>query len=175
MTPIIYPRAESGLRPANSYGFGELGEIQYLTWHHSAGGRAPTKAECQRLNRIYQDDHIAKGWFDIGYHLCMDDLGRFYRLRPLGAKGAHVGDHNSRNIGIMVHGNYEFHELTDAQRAAIEWVYKGGIWVLTEEPEHGIRSTPVHNEWSGHESNACAGRNLIRHIKWRRSVDLNQP
>jgi hypothetical protein len=171
---IIYPREESGLRPVSTSDiFGPLGEPQYITWHHSAGAPAPTKAECQRLNRIYQEAHMAKGWGDIGYHFCMDDLGRFYRLRPRAAKGTHVGDWNSRNLGIMVHGNYEFHNLTDAQRLAIEWVYKGGIWELTGEPEAGIKSTPVHNEWPGHGSNACCGNDLIRHIRWRRSVDLH--
>jgi hypothetical protein len=174
VTPIIYSREESGIRlNVHSHLFGNLGEIEHLTWHHSAGARAPTKAEAQRLHRLYQDMHIAKGWGDIGYHLAMDDLGRFYRLRPLSAKGAHVGRWNSRNVGIMVHGNYEFHNLTEAQRLAIEWVYKGGLYVLLNEPEAGIESTPVHNEWSGHESNACAGDNLIRHVRWRRGVDLH--
>lgn len=171
---IVYPREESGLRSVSTSDiFGPLGEIQYVTWHHSAGARAPTKAAAQRLHRIYQDGHMAKGWGDIGYHFGMDDLGRFYRLRPISTKGTHVGEHNSQNVGIMVHGNYEFHELTEAQRLAIEWVYKGGIWVLMNEPEQGIRATPVHCEWAGHHSNACCGDSLIRHIRWRRERDLN--
>lgn len=172
--PIIYDRSESGLHASSSTGmFGPLGEIQHVTVHHSAGQRAPTKAVCQRLNRIYQNEHIAKGWGDIGYHFCVDDLGRFYRLRSTQWKGAHVGGWNTGNVGVMFHGNYDIHELTAAQRLAIEWLFKGGFYVLTHEREAGIVNTPSHHEWPGHASNACPGRNLQRHWAWRRSVDLH--
>ena len=171
MAPTIYPRSESGLIDADSYNFGKLGDIDYLTIHHSAGPRARTKADCQALNRSYQRDHVAKGWGDIGYHACMDDLGRFYRLRPLDAKGAHVGGHNTNNAGLMLHGNYDVHALTDEQRESLKWLFRGGFAALLGEPEAGLRNVYGHRDWEGHTSNACPGTNLYRHLRWLKATE----
>jgi hypothetical protein len=174
MAPTIYPRSESGLVYAsNTDMFGPLGEIYAITAHHSAGPRAPTKARAQELNRQYQRDHIAKGWGDIGYHFSVDDLGRIYKLRSVDWKGAHVGGWNTGNVGIMFHGNYETMELTVAQKETIEWIFKGGLLVLTGEREAGFQVARGHQEWSGHESNACPGDNLMASWRWRRGQDFN--
>lgn len=152
--------------------FGELGEIFAVTVHHSAGPRAPTKAAAQVLHRAYQSLHIGNGWGDIGYHWAMDDLGRFYRLRPIGLKGAHTGGWNTGNVGIMVHGNYDHDALKEPQRESIEWLFKGGFLVLTGERERGIALVRGHREWPG-QATACPGRNLMRHLAWRRSQDFH--
>lgn len=170
----VYPRSESGLADAAwPRKFGKLGEVEYVTIHHSAGPMAPSKAACQRLNRSYQNYHEDKGWGDIGYHFCVDDLGRFYRLRPHADKGTHVGDHNSQNIGIMFHGNFVYNELTQGHKDAMEWLFKGGFYELFGEPEAGVKLVRGHKEWFGHFSNSCPGDNLMRHLAWRRSVDLH--
>jgi len=169
MTPTIYPRSESGLVAANSYSFGPLGDVDAVTIHHSAGPRAGTKARCQELNRSYQAYHIRQGWGDIGYHFCMDDLGRFYRLRPHNAKGAHVGGWNTGNIGIMLHGNYVYDGLKEAQRDSLRWLFRGGFFELFREPEAGIHLVRGHQEWPNHNSNACPGTNLMQHLRWLRN------
>jgi hypothetical protein len=174
MAPAVYPRSESGLIGADSYLFGKLGEPYAVTIHHSAGPRATSKARCQELNRAYQRDHVAKGWGDIGYHACMDDLGRFYHLRPRDAKGAHVGGWNTGNLGVMVHGNYELNELTDRQRESLEWLFKGGFYALFGVSEYDLRFARGHREWDGHESNACPGESLMRHWAWRRSASFRK-
>lgn len=172
MTPTIYDRSESGLSEnCNSYMFGSLGDVDFITIHHSAGPRARTKADCQALNRSYQRDHMVKGWGDIGYHACMDDLGRFYRLRPGDAKGAHVGSWNTCNFGVMLHGNYDVHDLTEGQRASLKWLFRGGFLVLSGEPESGIKNVWGHHDWPGHESNACPGTNLYRHLRWLKATE----
>jgi hypothetical protein len=171
--PIIYPRSESGLRDADEYSFGKLGDVDVVTIHHSAGPRAPTKQRCQELNRAYQIQHIRQGWGDIGYHFCMDDLGRFYRLRPKDAKGAHVGSYNTGNIGIMLHGNYQngLNEINTAQRESFRWLFQGGFYKLFGEPEAGIHLVRGHQEWPGHTSNACPGHDIMRYLTWVRSVE----
>jgi len=105
--PTIYDRKEAGLAPDESrlagglvvdtHNYGALGNIDAVTIHHSASPRAQDKAKAQGLHKAYQRLHIqefgtgshTRG--DIGYHFSMDDLGRFYRLRPFSAKGTHVG------------------------------------------------------------------------------------
>ncbi len=171
MTPTIYDRAESGLLPAASYNFGPLGDIDAVTLHHSAGPRATSKARCQGLNRAYQIQHQNQGWGDIGYHACMDDYGRFYQLRPLDAKGAHVGGWNSGNAGIMVHGNYMHDKLTTSQCESLKWLFRGGFAELLGEPEAGIHLVRGHQEWPGHTSNACPGTNLARYLRYLRNTE----
>jgi hypothetical protein len=171
--PTIYPRSESGIRDIPDSKYGKLGNINAVTIHHSAGPRAPTKARCQELNRSYQIYHQSKGWVDIGYHFCMDDLGRFYRLRPHWALGAHVGGWNTGNIGIMVHGNYVngLNEVNQAQRESLRWLFQGGFYKLFGEPEAGIHLVRGHQEWPGHNTNACPGHDIMRYLTWLRSVE----
>jgi N-acetylmuramoyl-L-alanine amidase len=172
--PIIYSRDESGLRDApGTDNQGRLGEIYAVTLHHSAGPRATSKARCQSLNRSYQIAHINKGWGDIGYHFCMDDLGRFYRLRSTRWKGTHVGGWNTGNVGIMLHGNYVNgrNEINVAQRQAVRWLFQGGFYKLFGEPEAGISLVRGHNEWNGHNSNACPGHDIMRYLNWLRTVE----
>jgi hypothetical protein len=172
--PTIYRTpADVGIsRAPGADKFGSLGEIEAVTFHHSAGPRAKSKAQAQSLHRAYQAQHIRQGYGDIGYHFSMDDLGRFYVLRPIGFKGAHVGHHNTGNVGIMLHGNYNIHRLTRRQRASLKWLFRGGLIVLTGESEHGYKLARGHQEWPGHNSNACPGTHLMRHLAWRRSVDF---
>ena len=173
MAPIIYPRSESGLRYTdNSDIFGPLGDVYAWTVHHSAGPRATSKARCQELNAQYQRDHMAKGWGDIGYHFCVDDLGRVYKLRSLDWKGAHVGGYNTGNIGIMFHGNFVSAEPTDAMKETLEWLFKGGFNALSGVSEYDLKVVRGHMEWPGHTSNACPGRELMASLDYRRAKDF---
>lgn len=175
MAPIIYRSAEDiGIRPTSGADmFGPLGEIYAVTFHHSAGPRATSKARAQALHKAYQAQHMAQGWGDIGYHWSMDDLGRFYRLRSVAFKGSHVGLWNTGNVGIMIHGNYMTDELTDAQRESMKWLFRGGFMELTGERERDIALIRGHHEWPGHNSNACPGTNLMRHITYLRNTEFH--
>jgi N-acetylmuramoyl-L-alanine amidase len=171
--PTIYPRSESGLAAAGSNSFGPLGEIDAVTIHHSAGPRAPSKAQCQELNRAYQRQHINQGWGDIGYHFCLDDLGRYYTLRPVKWKGAHVGGWNTGNVGIMLHGNYQngLNEINAAQRESLRWLFRGGFLKLFGETEAGVHLVRGHQEWPNHHSNACPGHDIMRYLNWLRNSE----
>ncbi len=176
MTPIIYGGpADTGIAiTGGADDFGLLGEIFAVTFHHSAGPRAGSKAQAQALHRAYQRDHIAQDYGDIGYHLSMDDLGRLYKLRPISFKGAHTGGHNTGNVGIMIHGNYDHDKLTRAQKQTIKWLFQGGLFILTGEREADIALARGHQEWPGPTNQtACPGTNLMRHLAWRRSRDFH--
>lgn len=174
MVPIIYRQPEdTGYTPAEGVGkFGELGRIYAITAHHSAGPRATSKARAISLHRAYQQSHIDRGFGDIGYHFSLDDHGRYYQLRPVRWKGAHVGGHNTGNVGLMVHGNYDHDKLTSAQRDSLRWLFRGGLLVLTRQREANFSLARGHQEWPGHNSNACPGTNLMRHWRYLRSREL---
>ena len=174
--PIIYS-SESDVFGGNvsgdQYQFGPLGEPEYITFHHSAGPRATNKARAQQLHRAYHEQHRNQGWGWIGYHFSIDDHGRVYKLRDVSSKGAHTGGYNSRNIGIMVHGNYDHDRLTWRQYRTLRWLFRGGFYALTGEPEAGFSVVRGHQEWPGAtNSTACPGKALMRHVRYRRNKDL---
>lgn len=174
--PVIYRTAvDVGIDTRGLDNFGPLGEIYAITIHHSAGPRAPSKAKAQALHRAYHQQHRNQGWGGIGYHWAMDDLGRFYRLRPVTYKGAHTGGHNTGNVGIMVHGNYDHDKLTRAQNQSLTWLFRGGFYVLTGERERDIALVRGHQEWPGPtNATACPGRNVMASLRYRRNKDFHR-
>lgn len=175
MTPIIYEKPEdTGIHQGTDPDkFGLLGDIYAITFHHSAGPRATSKARAQVLHHAYQQDHENKGWGDIGYHFSMDDQGRIYRLRDIEYKGAHVGEHNTGNVGFMVHGNYMVDHLKPRQKETLKWLFRGGFYELFGERERDIALVRGHREWPGHNSNQCPGVNLMRYIAYLRSKEFH--
>lgn len=175
--PTIYRGlADTGIpyRSDDGWGQGYLGDIDWITFHHSAGPRAPTKARAVELNAVYDRYHAGKGWDGIGYHAAMDDLGRFYICRPRHLRGVHTGGHNTNNFGLMIHGNYDRDGLTWAQRRSIKWLFRGGLYVLTGEPERGFIAARGHQEWPGPtNATACPGRNVMRTLVYRRNKDFH--
>jgi hypothetical protein len=175
MTPTIFTNRENtGISPtAGADDFGPLGEIFAVTFHHSAGPRAKTQEQAKSLHRAYQKSHIERGFTDIGYHFSIDDKGRVYKLRPIQFKGAHVGQHNTGNVGIMLHGNYQHDKLNRDQKATLKWLFQGGFLILTSERERDISLIRGHQEWPGHNTNECPGNNLMKHIRWLRSTQFH--
>jgi hypothetical protein len=172
--PIIYSGYEdTGYRPRDADKFGLLGDIYAVTFHHSAGPRAYNKARAIELHKAYQRQHINQGYGDIGYHFSLDDHGRFYTLRSLRYKGAHVGDYNTGNVGIMVHGNYEYDELNEAQHASLRWLFTGGFAQMLGEREGDIALVRGHKEWPGHNSNLCPGDDLMDRIRYLRNNEFH--
>lgn len=175
MAPIIYRgKKDTGISPADPGRFGPIGRIEDFTVHHAAGSRARTKAEAQRLHQAYQRLHISKGWGDIAYHFSMDDKGRFYVLRDKRFKGAHVGGHNTGNLGLVLHGNYEHDELTAAQKESLLWLFRGGIYALTGVHEHEIKHVRGHTEWpSSGGDTECPGIHLLGKIAQLRKAEFH--
>lgn len=54
--------------------------------------------------------HLARGWFDIGYHYVIDIDGISRSGRPLTQEGAHVEGANQDNVGICMIGKDRFTE-----------------------------------------------------------------
>lgn len=172
-TPVIYRSPQDvGIKiTAGADDFGMLGRPFAVTFHHSAGPRAPTKKRAQELHRAYQAQHVNQGYGDIGYHFSMDDYGRFYQLRPVRYKGAHTKKHNSGNIGIMVHGNYDRDGVNGAQRASLKWLFQGGFLILTGVPEDELRLVRGHDEWPDN-STACPGKSLMWQLVKLRNTEF---
>ncbi len=147
-------------------------DYEYLTFHHAAGFRATTVEEGKAQVKAIQDLHQnIRGWSDIGYQFVIDRGGHLYQGRPfldgsttleqvpLLALGAHVGGHNTGNIGVAILGCYHPPEgtfCTDVITPEAMATYINLFAFLSErygvEPER-IRG---HRDFS---STACPGDN----------------
>ncbi|MBN1442449.1 MAG: N-acetylmuramoyl-L-alanine amidase [Planctomycetes bacterium] len=98
-----------------------------ITVHHSGPPKCiwtqdprETAAIIRGIQRYHQR---TRGWADIGYHFVIDRAGSIWQGRPLHFQGAHAGDGqtNSRNIGIVLLGDYglQKQKLTMEQRQSL--------------------------------------------------------
>lgn len=100
-----------------------MGDVQNITVHHegsSAFTAGDVPATTQRIEKIRHTHVEGRGWGDIGYHYIIDRAGRVWEARPSRYQGAHVKNHNSRNLGVMCLGNFEIQSPSAAQVAALE-------------------------------------------------------
>lgn len=120
VAPRMISRAEWGAEPfaGDPVALARPNYI-YLTFHHAAGFGAETLSQGKQQVFNIQDFHQkGRGWSDIGYQFLMDESGRIYQGRPFLngpaplsdapplVLGAHVGGHNTGNIGICALGCY---------------------------------------------------------------------
>lgn len=93
-------------------------EVRLLVVHHSAllvqGDPRPPE---QRVRALYKYHAINKGWGDIGYNFIVDENGQVYEGRQggKGVIGGHAYCNNTGTIGIVVMGNFELEEPSQAQ------------------------------------------------------------
>jgi hypothetical protein len=159
--PRVITARQQGLSFQNL--FGELGPERDVTVHHTAGPTDTSDADAQRLCRAYHEAHKAKGWGGAGYHFCITRKGTILGLRPVRLKGAHVGGHNSGNVGVMFHGTTG-DRPTAAQVESFKWLLRNAhkqSMPLAHRTDRPLRKPFCrrrgHNDWPGHTSNACPG------------------
>ena len=141
--------------------FGQLGPEKNVTGHHSAGGRARNWQEGIALAKQFHADHKAKGWGGIGYHFVIADDGALICARPTILKGAHVGGHNTENLGVNCPATTG-DRPTPQQKATYRWLLANAhtpALPKAHRTDRDLRQARLfgHRDWSGHESNACPG------------------
>ncbi len=143
-----------------------------LTWHHAAGYSAETQDEGEAQMRAMQDLHQnVRGWSDIGYQFAIDRGGRLYQGRPFRdnstslsqvpvlARGAHVGGHNTGNIGVVIMGCYHPPEGSFCEQEITPAAFNTYITLFSFLSErYGVAPTMIrgHRDFS---STACPGDN----------------
>ena len=155
--PKIITARQIGLRFDNR--FGPLGPEVHLTGHHTAGPKDTSDQDAVRLCKQYHAEHARKGWSGIGYHYCVARSGTIIGLRPITLKGAHVGGWNSSNAGVMFHGTTG-DTPTAAQSKSYRWLLANAHtrrMPVAHRTDRDLRNAKRHghNDWPGHESNAC--------------------
>ena len=118
-----------------------LGPIRKITVHHTGNGVftdrgvAEVKDELQTVLR----GEMAMGHDDIAYHYVIDPAGRVWAGRSLRWQGSHVRnwkgiDNRVGNVGVMVLGNFERQQPTQAQLATLQ------TFVIQLQKQHKVPS-----------------------------------
>src|SRR4051794_6688299 len=106
-------RASWGAKPA-TYPYTPQ-TVERLTLHHS-GVVFRHNRNAPATFRAEQEDHQAKGWPDIAYHILVDRHGNVYRARPPWAVGNSNTTYNYvGHLLVMCVGNFEEQRIPDAQ------------------------------------------------------------
>ncbi|MYW68460.1 hypothetical protein GTY65_30945 [Streptomyces sp. SID8379] len=100
-------------------------EIKAAVVHHTgvdSDNQVPCSQSAKRLREI-QQDHISKGYYDIGYNFVVDRCGQIFEGRSGGmdlpVHGAHDYGFNTDTVGISYIGNFESAKPTKAALDAI--------------------------------------------------------
>jgi hypothetical protein len=134
-----------------------MGSVKRITVHHEgapiarwATGRAQTAEILRGVHRYHTQE---RGWADIGYHFVVDRGGRVWEGRPAALQGAHVRDRNPNNLGVMVLGNFDRQQPSDAQLMGLARL------VRALRRKHGVAEREIrsHQEWL---VTSCPGRHL---------------
>ncbi|MET8469868.1 N-acetylmuramoyl-L-alanine amidase [Streptomyces sp. NPDC006422] len=114
-------------------------EIKAAVVHHTgvdSDNQVPCAKSAERLREI-QQDHVAKGYYDIGYNFVVDRCGQIFEGRTGGmdlpVHGAHDYGFNTDTVGISYIGNFESAKPTKAALDSIARVvaWKFGQYGLT--------------------------------------------
>lgn len=141
-----------------------LGSVERITVHHD--GLPPvnlrSRREIAERIELIRGSHVDRGWGDIGYHYIVDPLGRVWQGRPTHFQGAHVRDHNERNLGVLALGNFERQRPTRAQVRTV------ARFVAEQMRRHRVPLVQVHTHREL-TSTLCPGRHMQRAMNRLRS------
>ena len=153
LPPGVISRASWGARATGACG--STHSPRYLTIHHTATPNNDSITPAARMRQM-QAYHIdTNGWCDFGYHYTVGIDGKVYEGRDPDRTGAHVGNHNTNNVGISVVGTFVNFSPRESQLSTLTDISR---WVVNRYGIPKSRSNVLgHKEWSGHTSNTCPG------------------
>lgn len=159
----VLPRsawASAGVIPAR---MNRMLPVQRITIHHDGMPPVPLRTRGDVAARIDQIrlSHNQRGWGDIGYHFVIDPAGNVWEGRPLAWQGAHVGNQNEGNLGVLVLGNFQEQRPTGAQVGALDDFVRD----MMRTYRVPVGRVHTHRELAKTE---CPGRNLQPHINTAR-------
>jgi len=108
----------------------------------------------RRRLQLIRRSHLHRGFADIGYHYVIDRAGRIWQARPVQFQSAHAGGANNRhNVGVMVMGNFDLQQPTNAQLQTLP----ESLRLLMAYYRVPVSRVYTHQEL---KPTACPGRNL---------------
>lgn len=164
LAPPSFVNLRSTWQARNTGVCGSAHTPTWLTVHHTVTPTNDSMTPEQRMRQI-QNYHIdSNGWCDIGYHFVVSRDGRIWQGRAShDHSAAHVGGHNTNNIGISFMGSFHIDQVPGAMiegtAPLFAWFRDNyGIPLVRHERVRG------HREWSG-QSTACPGDFLLGRVQ----------
>jgi len=147
------------------YSVRPVNRITHLTVHHSLthSGSAESFARYHVQNN---------GWPGIGYHFVIEKNGQIKWCHDVTVRSYHVGNSNSKSVGICMVGDFRNSDPTSEQEHSLHRLLK---W-LQQELSIPVENVQGHSEFPGYEWKACpcidmdALREALKH-----SSILNKP
>lgn len=127
-----------------NYGTRPVDRITHIAVHHSL-----THAGSAESFARYHVQEL--GWPGIGYHFVIEKNGQIKWCHELTVRSYHVGNSNSKSVGICMVGDFRTSEPTEAQRASL---HKLVNW-LRQELSISVEQVQGHSEFPGYKSKAC--------------------
>lgn len=121
--------------------------LDTIVVHHSALPLSDGPLEIQQFHMEI------RGFADIGYHFVIDSQGLIYEGRTINVRGAHTGGQNYGKIGIVLMGNFEVDEPSEAQLNSLTALSR----CLARE--YTIKRIAGHRDFQPGET-VCPGKNL---------------
>ena len=150
----ILPRSAWGAAPADPSKMTEH-TIERLTVHHA--GLQSSFTGPPRF-RSWQNLHQGRGWGDIAYHYIIGIDGTVYEGRDPAYEPDTGTDYDTTgHLGIVVEGNFEIDEPTQAQLDALVQLL---AWASIE---YGVPTLSISGH-RDHASTVCPGSNLYPYI-----------
>ena len=120
-------------------------KMNYITVHCSAT-RPTQDFHAADIDRWHKE----RGWAEIGYHFVVALDGTIELGRPTTKTGAHVGGHNTGNIGICMIGGLDeigspWNTFNEKQYASLQYLITDLVSI------HGIKQENIlgHRDWKG--------------------------
>lgn len=117
--------------------------------HHQAGNEMNAR-QIHEMHRMRKTDS-GSYWIGIAYHFVVLRSGEIQTGRPIDTVGAHAGaTANGRSIGIMLTGDLDRYQPTQAQVDSLVWLIQNHLF-----PIYGKIAVSGHKQ---HMSTSCPGR-----------------
>ena len=126
---------------------------RYIVIHHSATEAAIT------FDMIRQN-HLERGWDDIGYHYVIDQEGSIFTGRAEDVIGAHALGLNKESLGICCIGNFEEETPQDKQLNVLIKIVQQLAEKYQISREKIIGHRDVTSEARENKRSKCPGENL---------------
>ena len=148
--------------------------------HHTYSPPSSAGGYAARIRGIQAYHMDVRGWCDIGYHYLVTQDGSVWEGRPIKRRGAHVGGHNTGNIGVSYVGCFQSgacNSMGNVVPSEVS-VNAGAALVSALSTKYGIAKNKSkvkgHMQHPG-ASTTCPGDNLLSRLGDIISVPANNP
>lgn len=123
-----------------------------ITIHHDAIPQS-REVSLRDIDKFHSEVRQWSCGFAYNYYITTDKI---YKIRFDKNKGAHTFNNNSRNIGICLHGNFDFDYPTLEQQILLICLVNR----LCHQYKIKKSNIKMHRDWPNQNGTSCCGRNF---------------